>query len=330
MKTLWRYGLERFAPGGEEGRLAVLLYHRVLERPDPLRPDEPDLARFTWQMETLARLCNVLPLGEAVQRLRSGTLPPRAVAVTFDDGYADNLTVALPVLQRFGLPATVFVASGFLDGGIMWNDLVLEAFARARPGRVDLSPLGLGEVEVADVAVRRNTAQRVLRTLKYLPMTTRLEKARALAEHLGAELPGDLMLTTEQLRTLAQAGIEIGAHTAHHPILAVLEENAARTEIVEGREALEERLERPVTLFAYPNGRPGQDYTPAHVRMVREMDFQAAFTTHWAVNAKDSDPFQLARVHVWDRTPVRFTLRLAHAFRRGPEGVPKATGSDRS
>lgn len=329
MRVLWRWALAHFSPGGARGRLAVLLYHRVLERADPLRPGEPDLARFTWQMETLARLCNVLPLSEAVQRLRAGTLPPRAVAITFDDGYADNLTLALPVLQRFGLPATVFVASGFLDGGIMWNDLVLESFARVQ-GKVDLGPVGLGEVELADDVTRRQTAQRVLEAIKYLPLKARLEKARALADHLGVEPPGDLMLTSEQLRTLARGGIEIGAHTVHHPILAVLEEEAARTEIAEGRKALEDRLGRPVTLFAYPNGRPGQDYTPAHVKMLREMDFQAAFTTHWAVNEKDSDPLQLARINVWDRTPARFALRLAHAFRRGSEGVPQFTEMARS
>ncbi len=329
MRALWRWALVHYSPGGAGGRLAVLLYHRVLERPDPLRPGEPDLARFTWQMETLARLCNVLPLGEAVQRLRSGTLPPRAVAITFDDGYADNLTVALPVLQRFGLPATVFVASGFLDGGIMWNDLVLESLARAQ-GTVDLDPVGLGKVDLTDDAARLDAARRVLQAIKYLPMDERLEKARALAGHLGIEPPGDLMLTTEQLRTLAHAGVEIGAHTVHHPILAVLDEETARAEIAEGRKDLEARLDRPVTLFAYPNGRPGQDYTPAHVKMLREMDFQAAFTTHWAVNARDSDPFQLARINVWDRSPARFALRLAHAFRRGPEGVPQTTETVRS
>jgi len=330
MRGLWQRALAHFAPGGERGRLAILLYHRVLERPDPLRPGEPDLARFTWQMETLARWCNVLPLGEAVQRLWAGTLPPRAVAITFDDGYADNFTLALPVLQRLGLPAAVFVASGFLDGGIMWNDLVLESFARTRVGRADLSLVGLGEVALSDETARRSAAQQALQAIKYLPLEARLEKARALAEHLEVEPPRDLMLTREQLRALAHAGVEIGAHTAHHPILAVLEDAVARREIAEGRTALERLLGRPVRLFAYPNGRPGQDYTPAHVKMLREMDFQAAFTTHWAVNARDSDPFQLARINVWDRTPTRFVLRLAHAFRRGPEGVPKTTASVQS
>src|SRR5436190_9532123 len=126
------------------GRLLILMYHRVLPQPDPFRPGDPDIRAFDRQMSALARCCRVLPLGEALERLDRGALPAGAAAITFDDGYRDNYRHALPVLQRYGLQATVCVAPGFLDETVMWNDAIIEA-VRAAPGdALDLHVAGLG------------------------------------------------------------------------------------------------------------------------------------------------------------------------------------------
>ena len=118
------------SPGGAQARLSILIFHRVLPGPDPLQPDVPEAQRFEQILRWVARWFQVLPLDEAVARLAARTLPARAVAITFDDGYADNATVALPVLKRVGFPATFFIATSFLDGGRMWNDTVIESVAR--------------------------------------------------------------------------------------------------------------------------------------------------------------------------------------------------------
>ena len=115
------------SPGGARARLSVLIFHRVLPEPDPLFPDEMHARRFDVLCGWLTSWFKVLPLDEAVARLKAGTLPARAVCITFDDGYADNHHVALPILRRHGLVATFFIATGFLDGGRMWNDTVIEA-----------------------------------------------------------------------------------------------------------------------------------------------------------------------------------------------------------
>src|SRR5436305_15020348 len=91
---------ELLSPGGPRGRLSIMIFHRVLPAPDPLRPSEPDAARFEAEMRNVARWFNVVALGRAVQGLKDGSLPARALAVTFDDGYADNHDVALPILRR--------------------------------------------------------------------------------------------------------------------------------------------------------------------------------------------------------------------------------------
>jgi len=96
-------------------------------------------------MATISQDFKVMPLGEAIALLRENRLPPKAVAITFDDGYFDNHAVALPILQRHGLTATFFICSGYLDDGLMFNDLITEAVRQTALGQIDLGLLKLGQ-----------------------------------------------------------------------------------------------------------------------------------------------------------------------------------------
>ena len=115
-------------------RLSTLIFHRVNADPDPLFPCEPDAQRFESLMRFVAATYRVMTLGEAIDHLARATLPPRSLVITFDDGYADNAEVALPILQRLGLRATFFISTGFLDGGRMWNDSVIECLRSSSKG----------------------------------------------------------------------------------------------------------------------------------------------------------------------------------------------------
>lgn len=311
--TILRGGARLVSPGGPRGSLLVLIYHRVFAERDPLLADEPDAARFAAQMDLVAGMCNVLPLAVAVERLAAGTLPPRAAAITFDDGYANNLEVAAPILAARGLTATFFITTGFIDGGAMWNDLVIEAFRHAR-GELDLGPLGLGRFELADVAARRRAVDEVLEKLKYLERAERLRKAEAIVELAGVPAGRRLMMTEDELRRLAGMGMDIGAHCVTHPILARAPAELARREILESRSRLEAILGAPVRTFAYPNGRPGRDYGPEHVAMVRDAGFAAAVSTAWGAASRGCDPFQIPRLAPWDRSALRYGLRLVRGF----------------
>lgn len=306
--------LSLLSPGGRRG-LSILIYHRVLPRKDPLFPGEVDRADFALQMALLQSRFNVLPLLEAVQRAKAGTLPPRAAAITFDDGYADNAEVALPVLQQYGLHATFFVATGFLNGGRMWNDSVIELVRHAPGGVLDATPLGLGSHPLHTLGDRQRAVPALIGQLKYLPMAERLAQVGRLVALAGVALPTDLMMTDAQVRKLHAAGMGIGAHTANHPILARLTDAQARDEIANGKQALEAVIGAAVPLFAYPNGKPGEDYLPQHVAMVRELGFDGAVSTAWGAGRPAMDPFQLPRFTPWDRTPLRFLLRLAGNLR---------------
>ncbi|TQE99632.1 MAG: polysaccharide deacetylase family protein [Spiribacter salinus] len=291
-------------------RLSILIYHRVLPEPDPLQPGLPDAQQFARHMRALARWFNVLPLEQAVTKLREGTLPPRAAAITFDDGYADNCDIALPILNRLGLTATFFIATGFLDGGRMWNDSVVEAIRQWPHQTLDRPALGLHRLPLVSVHDKRSAIQAVISSIKHECPDERLQVADSLAEESGLGAGSTLMMTSDWVAKLYAAGMGVGAHTHTHPILRSLALEAARADIEKNRETLEEIIQAPVRLFAYPNGKPAEDYTYEHARLVRSMGFTAAVSTAWGTAEKADDPYQLPRFTPWDAPTWRWLLRL--------------------
>lgn len=306
-----RLPLTLLSPAGARGRLSTLIYHRVLPQPDPLFPDLPDAARFEAQMRWVRDWFNVLPLAQAVDRLQRGTLPERALAITFDDGYADNEELATPILRRLGLTATFFVATGYVGGGLMWNDRVIEALRACRTDDIDLTSLGLGRLQIRTPALRRQAIDRVLAKIKHLDYAEREAAVATIIAIAGDPPMPRLMMRPEQIVRLRTSGMSVGAHTMSHPILARLGAKSAWAEIGGSRERLEAILHERIDLFAYPNGAPGRDYTAEHVQMVRRCGFKAAVSTAWGVARRESDPHQLPRFTPWDRSRTRFGARLA-------------------
>ncbi|MGZ8242004.1 polysaccharide deacetylase family protein [Methylomagnum sp.] len=305
------------SPAGARARLSLLIYHRVLAETDPLSPNETTAARFDAEMALLKQVFNVLPLSEAVARLKAGSLPVRTACVTFDDGYADNLTLALPILKKHGLPACFFIASGYLNGGRMFNDTVIEAIRRAKSERLDLSGLGLGEHDISTPDAKAQAIGRILPKIKYLPLGQREDTAAELAAKVTDEaLPNDLMMTTEQLQNLYESGMEIGAHTHLHPILAKLDEASARREISAGVEYLEQTLNTRIRVFAYPNGKPGVDYLPQQAGLIKALGFEGAVSTRWGAASAGSDPFQLPRFTPWSASLAKFHPQLLQNLAR--------------
>jgi peptidoglycan/xylan/chitin deacetylase (PgdA/CDA1 family) len=303
------------APMGERSRLPILIFHRVHLQRDPLFPGEVTADEFSAICGWLREWFQPLPLEEAVQRLAQGRLPAAPVAITFDDGYADNHDVALPILRRHGLSATFFIATGFLDGGRMWNDTIIEAVRRTRKPLLEFSGTAaesIGSLPTATDAERHRAAVALIRACKHLPGPERAQWVDAVAERAEASLPDDLMMTRDQVRALHRAGMGIGGHTVNHPILARQDRAGARAEIEQGRQELASITQSPINLFAYPNGQPGVDYGPEAVEIVRELGFTAAVSTAWGAARKKNDALQLPRFTPWDRSRTRFGLRLAH------------------
>jgi peptidoglycan/xylan/chitin deacetylase (PgdA/CDA1 family) len=293
-----------------EPYLSILIYHRVLPNQDKLRPSIIDATRFNNHIRHLSNNYNVIPLIDAIERLQNNTLPKKSLCITFDDGYLDNVEVALPILKKHKLTATFFVSTGFLDGKSMWNDLVIESVRAASQSVLDLSKQELGKYDVSTLIKKRRTIRDIILELKYFPPDERLDKIKSMMQELGLNKRKSLMMNPKQITELYDAGMGIGAHTVNHPILTAIDEQAARFEIESGKRELEGIINSSVDLFAYPNGKPGQDYGPEHVTIVKNLGFVAAVSTAWGVSRSDSDIYQLPRFTPWDRDCGRFSLRL--------------------
>ena len=300
------------SPAGSRARLSILIFHRVPSEPDSLFPEEPDISQFDRICQALQKWCNVLPLSHAIERIKTSSLPARAACITFDDGYSDNCRNALPVLSKYGLHATFFVATGFLNGGRMWNDTLIESVRATPHESIDLTDMELGRLRTQSFEDKRAALAAIVPALKHLERSQREDAVASVASRCGpAKIPNDLMMTDDEVCALHAAGMEIGAHTVNHPILARCAEPEASREIADGRATLESLIGERVGLFAYPNGKLGRDYTHEHVRLVRDLGFDAAVSTNPGASADGDDLFQLRRFTPWDREIWRFGLRLA-------------------
>jgi peptidoglycan/xylan/chitin deacetylase (PgdA/CDA1 family) len=296
--------------------LTTLIFHRVLPSPDPLRPGEPDAARFDQLMRFIAGNLVVLPLFEAVDRLQSGALPRRACCITFDDGYADNLAIALPILEKYKLPATVFVATGYLDGGRMFNDAVVDAIALTKTDLLDLRSFDLGLYPLASNEDKLAAVSAILNRIKFSAPDLRNQQVAGILEATACgPLPDDIMLTSQQVRELAERGVEIGGHTVAHTILTTLDDERALDEITQGKQRLEAITGKPVTSFAYPNGKPGRDFARHHVPLVKAAGFARAVSTAIGVGVSDSDVYQLPRFTPWGHNELRIAAQLVRNAR---------------
>ena len=320
-QTFVRAVAAALSPGGANARLSILIFHRVLDRPDPMRPGEPNVDQFRRIVALVKEHFEVLDLADAIGQLRAGTLSPRALSITFDDGYLDNVDNALPVLQDANVSATFFISTGFLDGESMWNDLVIEAVRDHSEASLKLDVLGSESVELLDWTDKRKAAGCVLGRLKYLAPTIRQQSVLNLLDAMRAEARHGLMMTAEGVQRLAAAGMGIGAHTVTHPILASVSDAQAHEEIAASKRTLEEITGDDVRLFAYPNGKPGTDFHARHVSMVRELGFMSAVSTARGVGCATTDPYQLPRFTPWDEPDTRYVLRLLQNCRKRPEVV---------
>lgn len=297
------------SPAGQRGRLSSFIFHRVLPQADPLLPDIPHAEQFEQMLNWIGGQFQVLAPLEACERLVSGSLPARAAILTFDDGYKDNLEVAVPILKAHGLQAAFFIATGYLDGGVMFNDRVIEAVRNASQVTVHLSRLGLGVLSLSGPSARRAAIDAILTAIKHLPFAERLDAVAAVEDVLSAGALVSPMMTSLDVARLRSSGMTLGGHTRSHPILAVLDDDAARLEIEQGRDDLRAIAGENPRLFAYPNGRKGRDYLKVHSVMAREAGFDFSFTTDFGAADRGSPHHELPRFTPWDRSRFSFQAR---------------------
>ncbi|MGN7157515.1 glycosyltransferase [Dietzia cercidiphylli] len=284
--------------------LVLLMFHRFSDAPDP----HPITVRpVTFQrIATWCRARGVLVDLDTGLRALDERWPGTRYAVTVDDGYRDNLEplacLGAPV------PATLYVATGHIGGDTLWPYALSDAVARSPHRSVDLELLGPGTVHLDSPGRRQVALERLVAALKTVPYADFATTLSGVLATLDADVPpriGD-MLTWDQVRRLHRLGVEIGAHTVHHPILANADDRAAAAEIRGSRDHLAAALGTPPRHFAYPNGGAG-DFLERDVATIVDAGFSSAVTTVEGVNRVTTDRFRLLRVNMHEgrfRTPA--------------------------
>lgn len=255
--------------------------------------------------DLLAHNYRVISLDDAVDRMaRREPCPGGAVILTFDDGYRSNYELAFPILQKYGLHGTIFVATDFVENGTwQWWDRM--EFALGHTEREEIHLYFQGKEFRHPLQSQEQRVQAFLSLLpviKRLPQETVRQSVGMIEEHLGVSLdecPAPPAMyqpaSWDQLRELRESGlVAIGAHTHTHRILGRCNPETMRWELSTCRDLLSQRLGVTNPLFSYPNGHIG-DHTGATKSLVQEMGFRCALTTETGFNRIDADPFTLRR-----------------------------------
>jgi CelD/BcsL family acetyltransferase involved in cellulose biosynthesis/peptidoglycan/xylan/chitin deacetylase (PgdA/CDA1 family) len=289
----------------------IFHYHRVNDEADPFLGGL-SVNAFRVQMQHLAARFPILTLDQVAR----GEFPKECsycIAITFDDGYRDNFVCAFPVLKSLGIPATVFLATGYIDSGeLPWYDRVRLAFKLTKREQISLASFGGPCGDFRDTRSRARFSEMVLRWLRGLGEVDRQSAVLELLAHLcvpsNVNLPNQ-MLRWEDIRQMAKHNISFGAHTITHPVLSRIPGELLQKEIAGSKRAIENRLQAPVAHFAYPFGQL-EDFSLEAKRVVQEAGFKTAVTAVWGVNEPDSDLFELRRFAPWQSDPAEFQMKL--------------------
>jgi peptidoglycan/xylan/chitin deacetylase (PgdA/CDA1 family) len=292
----------------------ILNYHNIRATRDDFMIDTVAVAEFEAQMRFVCSRYSVYPLPYLVDELVQGNIDPRAIAITFDDGYQDLYYFALPILKKMKIPATVFLTTGLIGTTQqLWFDRVLSLLEHCRHGVIH-AEIGdrLFSLPAESITDKMTSALEFLQVLKQVPPAVRdplLDDLEKKYHTTGAAVSRRRLLTWEQIKTMRRHDVTFGAHTVHHNILTTLNRAEMENEIVGSRLAIENALQEPIDLFAYPNGK-ANDIDATAKAVLRENHFKAAVSTIRGFNTLSTDLFELRRGRPWLDDPDRFAVLL--------------------
>ncbi|MBI3316642.1 MAG: polysaccharide deacetylase family protein [Candidatus Omnitrophica bacterium] len=300
-------------------RIVILNYHHVLASRQDLFNICVAPKNFEAHLEFLKRRYRVLGLSELLGLLKIGKIPHRAVVLTFDDGYSDNYLNAVPLLEKYRMPATFFVTTQHLDtleefwwDGIQRLALSLKKF----PEKVHLEISG----EDCELALG-SSPEPTLRLLSQKMYSLEEESRRRLLQELFRKCgvrdeprAEYRCFSSEELFLISKNPLfEMGAHTVSHRSLKSLPLETQRMEILASKKCLEEIIQKTIRHFAYPFGTP-EHYTPETQRLVQACGFKSACTVGSSAVNPDSPLFGLCRLAVGDGPATSFSQKLAECF----------------
>ena len=296
------------ADGQQPGFLRVLTYHRIDElwrRPwlDPgLISASPK--EFDEQMAHLTTYYQVVTVSDVLDSLKfrnTKGLPPRAVLITFDDGYYDFEEQAWPILRRYEIPALLFVPTAYPDQPeqtFWWDDLYQALQNTYSRENLDTP---IGTFSLSHPVSRNQAYQRLKNYLKTLKHSETISNVKELCRRLGVQPAPNCIMSWNSLRTLSQEGLTIGAHTRTHPLLNRISLDEAQEEVRGSFEDLERELGYVLPLFAYPGGEFNNDV----VSVLEREGCSLAFTTKRGINnLHHMNALRIQRINVGSRTSL--------------------------
>lgn len=308
----------------------ILMYHRVADVPVDYWGLAVSPDHFEEQLSVLRRTRHPMPLMEFVRQLIDDTIPADAVALTFDDGYVDNLTAGLPRLAAADVPATVFLPTGYIDQPepYWWDELAALAFRDQAPKSfeieigqqvisLDADPASASD-KGATPSQRRSVDARAMLDALYEPLRqlddnarrATMIKLRALLSTQDDHIDLGRAMSSGEVRTLAASGlVTIGAHTVTHPSLPSLDATACRHEVAASKTACEAIVAAPVSAFAYPYGEFDSQVREA----VKAAGFATACSTRRGPVGATSDVLAMPRISVPNLDGHAFEQRLRWA-----------------
>lgn len=333
--------LNKWLKGKVQAKALILLYHRIVapEQDPQLLAVAP--AHFEQHLDVIQKYYHPLSLAELCRAIKTKAVPPHSIVITFDDGYSDNLYFAKPLLEKFDIPATVFVTGGPIgkNESLWWDELariflqpghlprVLELTIDGQSYRWDLNDLSDDSTEKRELPRLWNvlekadpgSRQTVYRSLYHL-IRNLASREKIMAEirlWAGGQvaLPhADRVMSPQEISLLAKGNlVDVGSHTMTHPVLAKLPSENQQKEIIDSKRCLEEIIGHPVAHFAYPYGSRA-DYTSRTVTLVKKAGFLCACSNYLDVIWRYSNPYQLPRAIVRDWNGDQFFKKLQEYF----------------
>ena len=297
-------------------KFGILCYHRVGTEGVPLFSRlEP--AVFEAQMRYLKAHYRIVPLAELCQELREGRQAVPTLAITFDDGYRDLYTHAFPILQKYQIPATIYLIGRSMETGeAPWYDRIFVAFAGAPGSTLELQMQELRQFDLSTAALRNNAAWETVCFLRSIPNARRKKWCADFERRIKprSDWLENRFLTWDQVRIMQRGGVSFGAHTMTHPSVSRLDPADFIEEFVHAKQLLEGGLDRPVQDFAYPFGRLS-DVSSAAQGFLARSGYSSAVTTMEGFNSSSANLHLLNRLQVGDDPSISsFAFSVVRMF----------------
>lgn len=290
--------------------LSILYYHHVFAKKNPYHLDDLDAQQFDQQISFLSKHFNILPLNQAIDLLKKKQLPPKALVISFDDGYQDNYTIAAPILEKNKCPASFFIATEGVENGYLWNDVIEQCLKHTTVKEITKSIIGK-QLSIVTESEKIAAFQRLVSSLKFINNEERSNKILLLSKELNVSCYTQTMMSKEQLLDLHHRGFDIGAHTHSHTIVSTETDADSQTELLINKQMLEKIIGEPISFLAFPNGLYGRDFKQIHCEMAQKLGFKAAFSTNDGGAFSSTNLQQIPRFMPYRKQLPLFALSIA-------------------